>query len=272
MSLRDEVSKITAEDTSFSSQKGSIVDFAFELAGTIVEGVVVGESAKGIWNAALAGAKGIYEEVDAGRAIGSSRFVPNPFITYMSDTGEKETASYIDKRAITKVGGAAVSGCGAATGILYGADGVGAAKAFNSGASTARHISDLRRIRSKYKGEKYIENWCNALIEVKGLKEGKKVAETVLCAIPGAGMAGCITKCIVGAGVNMALFKITQSLVVISMQIHACAKLGDPAAKEVYKSVMSRMSILAIFGQHHIEELCAEKSGWIPLKDKILLM
>ena len=48
--------------------------FAFELAGTIVEGVVVGESAKGIWNAALAGAKGIYEEVDAGRAIGSSRF------------------------------------------------------------------------------------------------------------------------------------------------------------------------------------------------------
>jgi hypothetical protein len=70
----------------------------------------------------------------------------------------------------------------------------------------------------------------------------------------------------------MALFRITQSLVVVAMQIHALAKIGDPAAKEIYKSVMSRMSILAIFGQHHIEQICAERSGWIPLKDKILMM
>jgi hypothetical protein len=92
----------------------------------------------------------------------------------MADTGERETASYINKRANIKMGGVAVSGAGFATGLLYGADGIGAAKSFSSGASTAQHICDLRRIRSKYQGEKYVENWCNALIEVKGLKEGKK--------------------------------------------------------------------------------------------------
>lgn len=238
--------------------------------------------------------KALYESNKAPRYY-DPRTPPNAIMINhygMEDTGSPHCLKYMEQRTNLKMGGALFAGVGKLASPGTGnVDVGGILQHSNAVASTSAHLYNLRAIAKRYPKSQTIGRWIRLLIKCKMMKAGVRTVQLGASAVPVAsavplGWIGIASD--VATGLSKLGIKVTMGGTVnqVAMQLHwrayremrLTAHLGGSAdkpngpASAVYYEIFRRRGATRIFGQYNVPAMILEPAGYLPLRDKIMMI
>lgn len=211
---------------------------------------------------------------------------PNPRFVQNGHSGRSPVSlKYMKSRAYKSFGSSFVAaGSGLASTVTH-VDVFGAGQAANAIGSSSVHYVQLSAIAKKYKRSQTVTGWIDAVQKANLIKVGVRTADFVGAVVPSGavGLATSITTACTRAGVKLTMGALIGR---VAMEIHWRAKVeqalsglggrdhsgpNGPASAIMYE-IFTRRGITRLLGKYDIKALISEPGGYLPLRDKMLLL
>lgn len=214
---------------------------------------------------------------------------PNPkFLQHGFDNpASPRSSKYMKTRTYKKVGSAAVATAGglASTATVVDVDGI--LRHGNATGSTLVHLKFLYEISKRYPRSKTIQHWLDVCMKCKLMKAGVRGGQMVTAAIP-VGPVGIASSAVaglakIGVAVTMAgvVNRVAQEIhwrANVEMRLGGSSRFGGNSSKPngpvsaVYFEIFRRRGATRVFGQYDVPAMISGSGGWVPLRDKLMLM
>lgn len=234
--------------------------------------------------ASFSGVAGAYSLLYAMAGQDDGNVLPNINFVFNGhdDADSPLTASYFKGRNLKNIGSSAMSLVGvAASASTAGVNVASAISHANATGSTAVHLIQLGRIAAKdrYKGSVTIQDWLKAVLTAKSMKAAIRGGSLVGAVIPAASLGAGIAAAVAKAGVQLTMTKVISATAAaihwraFQEQIISGGRGSTVGpASQIYWEIFTRRGLTRVFGSYDIPGLIREPAGWLPLKEKLLLM
>ena len=214
---------------------------------------------------------------------------PNPLFlgNGFDDAASPRSAKYMKHRTYKKIGSAGVGTAGKLASTATAVDVGGLVQHSNATGSTLMHLKMLREIAGRYPKSRTIQYWLEVCMKCKIMKASVRGGQFVTAAIP-VGPVGIASDVVAGlakvgitATMSGAVNRVAMELhwrANVEMRIGSSGRFGGSAKKPngpasaVYFEIFRRRGATRFFGQYDVPALISEAGGWIPLRDKLLLI
>lgn len=212
---------------------------------------------------------------------------PNPLFldNGFDDAASPRSSNYMSNTTYKKIGSAAIGTAGTLASTATVVDVGGLLQHSNATGSTLMHLKMLHEIAKRHRKSQTIQYWLEVCMKCKIMKASVRGGQLVTAAIP-VGPVGIASNVVAGLAKVGIAATMTGAVNRVAMELHwranvemrvgsgigGSAQKPNGPASAVYFEIFRRRGATRIFGQYDVPALISEAGGWIPLRDKLLLV